>query len=89
MADRPARKKVKKDARKSFMGALYKSAKISNAILAELKDTFGDPNMSDDSGSVTDVESAYQRESSTPPEGFIAPLRLSFRWRSRFAFAFA
>jgi hypothetical protein len=43
MADRPARKKVKKDARstgrkaarKSFMGALHKSAKISDAILAE------------------------------------------------------
>jgi hypothetical protein len=97
MADRPSRKKVKKEARstgrkaarKCFMGALHKSAKISDVILAELKDTFGDPNMSDDSGSVTDVESAHQRGSSTPPEGFVAPLRLSFRWRSRFAFAFA
>ena len=81
MPSRAARKAAKKVARKQArkvmkkkrrVFAFLKSTEISNAIQAEQKDLFGDADMSDDSGSVTDTEAAYARESSALSGGFLA-----------------
>jgi len=58
--------------RKRRMVAMLNSADFSDAIREELKVMLGVANLSDDAGSVTDTDSTSDRESSAPPEGFVA-----------------